>query len=140
MRMTTIIGGLILMGLLGYGCDQQDETTVAPGAAETTAGETGAGIDAASAAAKEQAAGAVEGAKEAGQEAVSTIEGDAQKLLDQAMQYIKHNKFELADQTLTKLERMKAQLPETMQKSIANARSALDTAKKGASMLPGSGQ
>ena len=76
----------------------------------------------------------------AGDQATSAIQGEAQKLLDQAMQYIKENKFELADQALVKLEGMKAQLPETMQKSIAQARTALDTAKKGAGMLPGSGK
>lgn len=148
---TPLIPLLIMSGLILAGCDNADSTSSSPAqpapAEERTASERAAGaVDAAqkemagaTESAKQEAAGAVEGAKAAGDQAVSTIQGEAQKLLDQATQYIKENKFELAEQTLVKLEGMKAQLPETMQKSIAQARSALDTAKKGASMLPGSG-
>ena len=134
-----LIGGLIVAAALGFGCDQSDSTSSTP-PQNTTAGERAA--EAATAAqkdatgvvegAKKEAAGAVEETKAAGSEAVSAIQGEGQKLLDQAMQYIKENKFDLAEQTLVKLEGMKAQLPETMQKGIAQARSALDTAKKAA--------
>ena len=61
------------------------------------------------------------------QAAVSTAE--AQKMLDQALTYIKENKLELAEKTLTQLEGMKASLPEAMQPRIAEARKLLDGAK-----------
>ena len=140
------ICGLIVAGMLGFGCDQSDSTTATPPAApNTAAGERAAGaVDAAGRdaagtadAAKKEAAGAIEGAKTAGAEATSAIQGEGQKLLDQALQYIKENKLDLAEQTLVKLEGMKAQLPETMQKGIAQARSALDTAKKASGAMPG---
>ncbi len=144
-----LIIGLILAGIIGVGCDQADSTSVTPapaGAGDATAPAGGA-TDAATKdaagtadAAKKQAAGAIEGAKAAGDQATSAIQGDAQKLLDQALQYIKENNLDLAEQTLVKLEGMKAQLPETMQKGIAQARGALDTAKsaeKAKGSLPG---
>jgi vacuolar-type H+-ATPase subunit H len=149
----SLFATLLVSGLILVGCEKSDSTSSTPaqpapsGAERTASDRTAAGMDSAQKevagatdAAKQQAAGAVEGAKAAGDQATSAIQGEGQKLLDQAMQYIKENKFELADQTLVKLEGMKAQLPETMQKSIAQARTALDTAKKGAGMLPGSGK
>ncbi len=140
------ICGLTLAGVLAIGCDQADSTTATPPAPapETTTSDRAAGaIDTATKdaagtadAAKKEAAGAIEGAKTAGAEATSAIQGDAQKLLDQALQYIKENKLDLAEQALVKLEGMKAQLPATMQSSIAQARSALDTAKKASGAMP----
>jgi hypothetical protein len=62
---------------------------------------------------------------------------DAQKLIDQAMAYIKENKLDLADKAVTQLEGMKASLSPALQKQVDNARSLLDTAKKaGAVKLP----
>jgi hypothetical protein len=45
------------------------------------------------------------------------------------MQYIKDNKLDLADQTLTKLEQNKASLPAAVQDRLPQARSALNAAK-----------
>jgi hypothetical protein len=56
---------------------------------------------------------------------------EAQKLLDQTMTYIKENKLDLADKSLSALEKMKAQLPASYAPKIDQARSMLDTAKKG---------
>ena len=142
---TQFICGLLVACVLGIGCDQADSTTATPPPPEQSAGERTAGaVDAAQKdaagtadAAKKEAAGAIDSAKTAGAEATSTIQGEAQKLLDQAMQYIKENKLDMAEQALVKLEGMKAQLPETMQSSIAQARSALDTAKKASGAMPG---
>jgi hypothetical protein len=141
-----LVGGLILGGLSLVGCEKEDATTATPPAPQESpaAQPAGGALDKAAqdaagtlTDAKKQAAGAVESAKEAGAEATSTIQNEAQKLLDQATQYIKENKFELADQTIAKLEGMKAQLPQTMQDAIGKARSALDTAKKAQGMMPG---
>jgi hypothetical protein len=137
----TLAAFLLVSGLTLAGCEKSDSTSSTPAppapSGERTASDQAAG---ATEAAKKEAAGAVEGAKATGAEATSAIQGEAQKLLDQATQYIKENKFDLADQALVKLEGMKAHLPETMHSAIAQARSALDTAKKGAGMLPGSGK
>jgi len=80
---------------------------------------------AASAAAKEAPAAATT------QPVDSATSAKAQELLDQAMQYIKDNKYDLADKTLTQLEGMKASLSPTMQKSVDQARTMLTTAKAG---------
>jgi hypothetical protein len=66
--------------------------------------------------------------------AVATTE--AQKLLDQALTYIKENKLELADKTITQLEGMKASLPTAMQTRVADARNLLNAAKTGGGKLP----
>ena len=50
-------------------------------------------------------------------------------MLDQAVAYIKDNKLDLADTTLTKLEGMKASRPASMQKGVDDARAMLNAAK-----------
>lgn len=69
--------------------------------------------------------------------AVSDAQAQAQKLLAQATQYIKDNKLTDADTVLTKLEGMKAQLPQAMQKQVDNLRQMYNTAKSGAGALGG---
>jgi hypothetical protein len=50
------------------------------------------------------------------------------------MQYIKDKKFDLADQTISKLESMKTQLPQAVQDGLAKAKTALAEAKKAAGL------
>jgi hypothetical protein len=73
--------------------------------------------------------------------AVSADTTEAQKLLDQAMQYIKENKLNDADTVLTKLEAMKPKLPAEWASKIDSARSAFNSAKAGSdklkSLVPG---
>ena len=73
--------------------------------------------------------------------AVSADTTEAQKLLDQAMQYIKDNKLNDADTVLTKLEAMKPKLPAEWASIIDSARSAFNSAKAGSdklkSLVPG---
>jgi uncharacterized protein YjbJ (UPF0337 family) len=64
---------------------------------------------------------------------------EAQKLLDQATQYVKENKMDLADKTLTQLEGMKPQLPSSYGSKIDAARSMFNTAQKGQGLLGGAG-
>lgn len=66
----------------------------------------------------------------------ATSTADAQKLLDQATQYIKENKWELADSTLKQLEAMKASLPADWAPRIDQARQAFTMAKSGSNMVP----
>jgi hypothetical protein len=78
----------------------------------------------------------------AGDAALASTE--AQKLLDQAMAYIKENKLDLAEKAVSQLEGMKASLSPEMAKQVDNARSLLDTAKKAGAVklpaLPGASQ
>lgn len=76
--------------------------------------------------------------------AVSADTSEAQKLLDQAMQYIKDNKLDDANNVLTKLEALKPKLPAEWASKIDSARSAYNTAKSGSdklkSLVPGGAQ
>jgi hypothetical protein len=78
----------------------------------------------------------------ASQPAAATAE--AQKLLDQAMNYVKENKLDLAEKAVTQLEGMKASLPAAMQTQVDNARKMLNTAKAAGAVkvpaLPGASQ
>jgi hypothetical protein len=64
---------------------------------------------------------------------------EAQKLLDQASQYIKENKWDLADQSLTKVEQMKPQLPASYGTKIDATRKLFNSAKSGSNLLGGTG-
>ena len=61
----------------------------------------------------------------------------AQGLLDQATQYIKDGKLDLADKAVTQLETMKSSLAPEWQSRISQARTALETAKKAGILKPG---
>jgi hypothetical protein len=101
------------------------------GAADSTADTVGdAARDASS-------AGASAPARPAAGSAASGSTAEAQKLLDQASQYIKENKWDLADQTLTSLEAMKSQLPASVGTQIDSTRKLLNTARSGGSLLGG---
>jgi hypothetical protein len=60
---------------------------------------------------------------------------EATKLLDQTMAYIKENKLDLAEKSLKTAEQMKPQLPTSFAPRIDQARSALELAKQGSSLL-----
>jgi hypothetical protein len=113
---------------------------MASGVKPTTQPAAGAMRDAQSAAsgAAAQASDTVAGAAQDAQgQAASAPEGvttQAQTLLDQTMQYIKDNKWDLAEQSLTKLEAMKPQLPAAWQPRVDQARSALNAAKSGGNL------
>jgi hypothetical protein len=72
----------------------------------------------------QDAAGAV-----AGQ--MSDVAKDATSQINQAMQYIKDKKYDLAEQTLSKLEANKSSLPTAIQTQLGNARTMLNNAKAG---------
>jgi hypothetical protein len=114
-----------------------DSAPAAVPAAPTTPDATPA---AAAAAANESATAATQAV--AGNAAVGAAE--TQKLIDQAMAYIKDNKLDLAEKAVTQLEGMKASLSPEMAKQVDNARSLLDTAKKAGAVklpaLPGASQ
>lgn len=62
-------------------------------------------------------------------------------MIEEAMNYIKENKLDLAEKTLEQLDKIKGSLPEAIQTQIASAHQALDLAKASDSVsgmkLPG---
>ena len=93
MRKTWLIAAVVV-GSLIVGCEKQESKPAAPAAPAAPSApqsEAPAAPNAANATAPAtQAAG--------------TASADAQKLIDQAVQYIKDNKLDLADKTLTQVE------------------------------------
>ena len=124
----------ILACIMAVGCEKKETPQTPPPTAPPAPQATGAAAaptaDAAGAAAQDAAA--------KGTAASSEATAQAQKLLDQAMQYIKDQKWDLADTTLSKLEGMKAQLPPEWAGKIDGARKAFNAAKaSGAIQVPG---
>lgn len=61
-------------------------------------------------------------------------------MLEQAMTYVKENKYDLAEKTLKSVEANKASLPKALQDRLAAVRTALTTAKAGGELqIPGLG-
>lgn len=127
MQRYNLLATLMLVGLLALGCEKKDESAPA-GPGGTTAGEKLPGRDSVAGAAdqaKDAAAGAVDTAKAAGASAVE----EATKMVEQVKTYINEKNFAQAEAVLAKLDGMKATLPESVQKMIADTRSMLDKAK-----------
>ena len=150
---------------LGAGCDRDDGSkppppppTVAATTVPTTRGTvpatataptSGGGIPASAEEARQRAAASEGNAKAAATQGAAQTQAaataqmtseEANKLLDQATAYVKENKYELADKTLSQLEASKASLPQAIQDRLANARSALNAAKAGNGLqIPGLG-
>lgn len=140
-----VLGGVLLMG-----CDDQPATptpTTPPApTADGAQGEVGSAREAfqkgiadgrqatkdAAEEAKNAAAKAADQAKDAASDAAentSAIAKQAQEKLDQAIEYIKENKYDLADKALGELEQMKDQLSPAFQTQVANARQMLNAAR-----------
>ncbi len=58
----------------------------------------------------------------------------AQLLIDEAMNYIKENKLDLAENALEQLDKISGSLPASIQSQIVNAQKALDAAKASGSL------
>lgn len=111
------------------GCEKKEQApkVATPSAADVSRAAAEAGQAA-------QEAGAA--AAETGAAAAATTE--AQQLLDQAMQYIKDKKWDLAEGVLKKLDALKDKLPAEWASKIGDAHKALSAAKaaSGAIQLP----
>ena len=64
-----------------------------------------------------------------GQAAAGDMTTMATQKLDEAMQYIKDNKPEMADKIVSSLEANKASLPAALQQRLADVRKMVDSAK-----------
>ena len=101
-----------------------DATAATPAAAPTPAATPDAST-ATPAAASDPAATQPAGA------AAAATTAQAQTLLDQSIAYIKENKLDLADKSLTQLEALKPQLPAAYHSKVDAARKAFNAAKTG---------
>jgi len=132
------ISAMVLGGLLIIGCEKSEKPTTpaspaAPATPATPAMPATPATPSADAS-KDAAAGAAATTAPAvpppaAAAAVDAKTAEAQKLLDQATEYIKENKLDLADKTLTQLEGMKASLPPEWASKIDTARKSLTAAK-----------
>lgn len=70
--------------------------------------------------------------------AVDTATTEATTLMDQTVQYVKENKWEMADSSMKKLESIKDKLPESLRPRYDQVKTMYDSAKAGKSLnLPG---
>jgi hypothetical protein len=150
---------------LAAGCDREEKSaTVAPAPPASrpsavapttgpvsTSDQTAADAQAAGSAAAADArstidrgtdrvTGAAAGAQTQAAATAELTSDQAKTMLDQAMQYVKQNKYDLAEKTLNQVEAHKASLPKTLQDQITTVRAALTTAKAGGGLqIPGLG-
>jgi hypothetical protein len=133
----------VLLGCLVVGCEKSEQTTPAANAPATTmptgetantpAVETPTTPAAESTAAPSAEAPATPTAAEAKEAATTNpMVAAAEKKLAEATQYIKDNKYDLAEKALNEVEANKASLPASVQTQLGRVRSALDAAKAAA--------
>ena len=111
---TTQAGG----GVPAGADEARQRAAAAEGTARAAGTQAAAGVQSAAAKAQTQAAAASQ-----------MTSDEATKMLDQAVTYIKENKYDLADKSLTQLEGMKASLSPSLQQGVTQARTMLNGAK-----------
>jgi hypothetical protein len=132
---TSIAFLAIAMIVIGVGCNKKDEKPAvpAPTAPPTPKSSAASGIGMPTNSPPPAVPAA---ANSAAADASNAAQAQAKQLIDQAMQYIKENKLDLAEKALNQLDSMKSQLPPEMAPRIEQVRSALKAAKAGSQMLP----
>lgn len=127
MSYRTFALGMTLAAAALIGCDPADDTTPdTPPQTTPAASPEAQALDQARAVTGQAEQRAGEAAQQAGEAAEATT-AEAQKLLEQATQYINENKWDLAEKTIAQLEGMKASLPGALQTQVDNARKLLET-------------
>ena len=151
-----IFASAIALGVLAIGCEKEESSKTStpsapaapstPSASATTAPSAAApaipsmnDMKSAASSATQQAGAAVSTAAPSDVPAASATtapaagaaaaDSQAQKLIDQAMQYVKDNKYDLADKALTQADGMKSSLSPTLQSALEKAHSAVNAAK-----------
>lgn len=143
MRNALIAASALVLAAGVAGCQSESKSDMGDGsasAARTSSGSASSGgydrssPDRTSSQARPAAADttdrAAAAASESGAAAGTATEQQATKLLDETMTYIKENKLDLAEKSLTAAEKLKPQLPTSYGPRIDQARTALDAAKK----------
>jgi hypothetical protein len=165
MELKRIAACVVLSMAVLTGCEQSEDTggtatgagaagtgasgtTATPAASETTATPTT--MPSVAAATLPDSAALTAAAQTAAQTAATqpaaaagAVTQQAQTLLDQTVTYIKENKMDLAEKSLTQLEQLKPKLPAEWHPRVDSARKAFNAAKTGQglkldSLLPGS--
>jgi hypothetical protein len=126
----SIGAALVSAGLL-VGCEKPADAPATSSTPSTPAYSAPADMPATVPAPESAAAPVVTETPAAATQVAGASEAEAKSLLQKVMEYIKANKLDDAEAGLTKLEGMKGSLPASLQGQIANARTALNTAKKG---------
>lgn len=96
---------------------------------EASADQAAKDMSAAANDAQEKASDAAESAQDTAADANSEITAKASELIDQAKEYIKENKWDMAESAVKQLEAMKGSLPAEYQGQVENVRKMFDTAK-----------
>lgn len=101
-----VVPGIMLSAFAICGCEKEEAKSAVDKAGQSVSDAAGSAKDAASAMAEQ-----------------------GQKLLDQAMGYVKENKLDLAQKAIDQLDGMKASLPPSLQDGLEKTKSALAAAK-----------
>jgi hypothetical protein len=123
-----LLTAALVLGLgIVVACEREEPAAPAPSGAPAASPAQGVGdrVTAGEQAARDAAARATA----PGGPAANAINAEASKLIDQATQYIKDNKYDLAEQALSQAEKMQSLSPENQQR-IQQARQMLTAARK----------
>src|SRR5688500_3453903 len=141
MRNAFIGASALVLAAAVAGCQSESKSDMGEGsasAARTSGSSSSGGYDRTSPdrtssqarPAADTANNAAAAASESGAAVGTATEQQATKLLDETMTYIKENKLDLAEKSLTAAEKLKPQLPTSYAPRIDQARTALDAAKR----------
>jgi hypothetical protein len=133
MRNASVLASCVLSGLIIASCGKSnDATTTTPPPAPPTGNAVSDGVKNATGALGDAAKNAQTTATDAANNAVasgSAATDMAKQKLAQVGDYIGQKKFDLADSTLSEVEKMKSSLPQTLQDQVTQLRTQLDAAK-----------
>lgn len=120
---------LVVAIAIAAGCKKEETPAPKPPAPANPPAAPAASVQDAAKNAQAQGQAAVDNAATQGQAAANDMTAMASQKLDQAIQYVKENKVDMADKAVSELEANKASLPAAIQQRLADVRKMVDTAK-----------
>src|SRR5262245_2254884 len=121
MRKALWVASCALSGMLVIGCDSKEEST--PTTPQSTGNAVSDGVKNATGAvsdAAKKADTAVTDAADKAKDSASAAMDTAKQKLQQVTEYIGQKKYDLAETTLGEVEKVKPQLPQTLQDQITS--------------------